>query len=136
MSSRTHGRSWSHPISIAGPRLHQIKIPALAAGPPGRVGVTYYASRRASDFSVTASITQTTNALASRPMFVTGALNDPKHPIFHDYGLSGRPRADFVGGAYDTAGTFWAGVVKQFGPPDANGNIATTGLVGRLVARR
>jgi hypothetical protein len=84
---------------------------------------------------VTAYITQTTNALAGRPLFVTGALNDPKHPIVHDYGLSDRPRVDFVGGAYDRDGTFWAGVVKQLGPPDAQGNIATTGLVGRLVQR-
>jgi hypothetical protein len=63
-------------------------------------------------------------------------LNDPAAPIFHDYGLSGgSPRLDFIGGAYDSPGTsFWAGVVKQYGPPDAasSNHIATTGYVGHL----
>ncbi len=83
---------------------------------------------------LTAYITETADATAAEPLFYSGALNNPAHPIFHDYGLSDSPRADFVGGAFNRAGTtFWAGVVKQFGPPDHSGHIRTTGWVGRLV---
>ena len=131
-TSRTNGRTWSAPASIAGPGLHQITIPALAAGPRGSVGVVYYASRAANAPALTAYLTETQNALATRPLFVTAALNDPKRPIFHDYGLFDSPRADFIGSTYDASGALWAGVVKQLGPPDANGRIATIGYVGRL----
>jgi hypothetical protein len=83
---------------------------------------------------LSAYIAQTEDALDPQPLFYSGAINDPTRPIFHDYGLTGgSPRLDFVGGAYDSAGSsFWAGVVKQFGPPDSSGNISTTGYVGRL----
>ena len=58
---------------------------------------------------------------------------DPSRPIFHDYGLQDAPRADFIGGSYDKRGNrFWAGVVKQLGPPNSSEHISTTGLAGTL----
>ena len=52
-----------------------------------------------------------------------------------DGGLQGpSPRTDFIGGAYNRAGSaFWAGVVEQTSPPDSNNEQGTTGYVGRLV---
>ena len=131
--SRDHGRTWGGPLTVSAPGVHDIALPAIAAGPRGAVGITYYASVRAGASGLTAYITETSRALDGNPVWLSGAINDPRRPIFHDYGFSGSPRADYVGGTFDSHGAFWAGVVKQLAPPDANGNIKTTGYVGRLV---
>jgi len=132
--SRDRGASWSPPMMIAAPGVHDVQRPAVAAGAAGHVGVTYYASTDPNAQRFTAYITQTDDALASNPLFYSGPINDPAQPIFHDYGLTGAsPRVDFIGGAYDATGTrFWAGVVRQLSAPDANGHLTTTGYVGRL----
>jgi len=131
--SRDHAHSWSAPKMVASPGVTNVDRPAIAAGAPGHIAITYYASKDPSAQMLTAYITQTADATDAQPLFYSGALNDPAHPIFHDYGLSDSPRADFVGGAFDSAGTrFWAGVVKQLGPPDSSGYIQTTGYVGTL----
>jgi hypothetical protein len=131
--SRDHAVSWSAPMMVAAPGVQNVTLPAIAAGAAGNVALTYYASAAPAAQMQTAYITQTADALDGQPLLYSGALNDPAAPIFHDYGLStDSPRADFVGGAYDSPGrTFWAGVVKQLGPPSA-GKISTTGYVGRL----
>jgi hypothetical protein len=114
--------------------VHNITLAQLAAGPAGQIGVAYYAGRSASQHRLTAYLTQTWNATERRPLFVSAALNDPAHPIFVDTGLTGgSPRADYIGASYDPSGTLWAGAVKQPGPVDAHGNVATTGYVGRVV---
>ena len=131
--SRDHGESWSAPLNVQSPGVHGITFPALAAGPRGHVGITYYASSDPAAKALSAYVTETANALDAQPLFYSDTLNDPAHPIFTNNGLTGgSPRADYVGGAYDASGTFWAGVVKQFAPPDANGNVPTTGYVGKL----
>ena len=135
--SKDQARNWGKPMMVAAPGVHDVDLPAIAAGARGHVGIVYYGTTRRSGSRLTAYITQTANATASRPVFYSGAINNPAHPIFHDYGLSDDPRADFVGGAFNPSGTaFWAGVVKQFGPPDHNEYIRTTGWVGRLLFGR
>ena len=133
--SRDHAKSWSTPMVVSVPGVHQIDHPTLSGGARGVVGITYYASPGASAQFLDAYVTQTDDALDPQPLFYGGMINDPADPIYHDYGLTGgSPRVDFIGGAFDPAGTtFWAGVVKQFGPPNSSGNIATTGYVGRLL---
>ena len=131
--SRDRGQTWSAPMMIAAPGVSNVTLPALSAGAAGNVAITYYASTDPNAQLQTAYITQTADALDPQPLFYSGAINDPSHPIFHDYGLTDAPRADFVGGAFDAVGrSFWAGVVKQLGPPDSNENIPTTGYVGTL----
>jgi hypothetical protein len=118
---------------VAAPGVQNVQLPAFAAGAPGHIGVTYYGSRDPSAPLLSAYITQSADALDPQPLFYSGAINDPAHPIFHDHGVVYSPRADFIGCAFDARGTsFWAGVVKQLGPPGAGGQIATTGYVGRL----
>jgi hypothetical protein len=131
--SRDHAHTWSGPMMVAAPGTQNVQRPAIAAGAPGNVAITYYASRDPSAQLASAYISQTADALDTQPLFYSGALNDPAAPIFHDYGLTGgSPRPDFIGGAYDSPGhAFWAGVVKQLGPP-IKGKIATTGYVGTL----
>jgi hypothetical protein len=132
-SSRDHAQSWSTPLMVSAPGVQGVQRPAIAAGAPGHVAMTYYASTDPSAQLFSSYITQTADALDAQPLFYSGAINDPAAPIFHDYGLEGgSPRTDFVGGAYDSPGTsFWAGAVKQLGP-DANRHIPTVGYVGTL----
>jgi hypothetical protein len=131
--SRDHAHSWSAPMMVAAPGVQNVTRPAIAAGAAGNVAITYYASSDPSAQMQSAYITQTADALDVQPLLYSGALNDPAAGIFHDFGLTTEsPRADFIGGAYDLLGTtFWAGVVKQFGPP-SKGKLATTGYVGTL----
>jgi hypothetical protein len=136
VTSHDGGKSWSDPIDVTKPDLHKIALPALAAGGPGQVGITYYASPDASATAVSAYVTQTSDALDPQPLLYSGALNDPAHPIFTNYDFNASPRADYVGGTFDASGTFWAGVVKQLGEPDPDTKeVPTTGYVGRLVFR-
>jgi hypothetical protein len=131
--SRDHAQSWSAPMMVAAPSRGNVQRPAIAAGAPGHLAISYYASSDPSAELRTAYITQSADALDTQPLFYSGALNDPAAPIFHDYGLSGgSPRTDFVGGAFDSPGTnYWAGVVKQLGPP-VNRSVPTVGYVGTL----
>jgi hypothetical protein len=126
------GRTWSAPLKILPPGLHNVTIPALAAGRRGQVAVTYYATGDAASKALTAYITQTGNGLGRDPLFISAALNDPAHPIYTDHGFDATPRADYVGGSYDSSGRFYAGVVKQTGKPESSGAVPTTGYVGTL----
>ncbi|MDQ6748377.1 MAG: hypothetical protein M3010_09790, partial [Candidatus Dormibacteraeota bacterium] len=135
--SRDHGQSWSAPANVTAPGVHDLVLPAIAAGPRGAVGFTYYG--RPGDTTTGAEdayVTETTDALDNQPLWFSGVINDPAHPIYYAGGLTTYPRADYVDGTYDAAGNFWAGITRQLGPPDSNNNIATTGYVGRLVTPR
>ncbi len=130
--SHDGGHSWGAPMAIGEPGLHELTLPALAAGPAGDVGVVYYASTNPSSKTLSAYVSETQDALDPQPVFYGAAINDPKQPIFRDYGDAVTPRPDFVGATYDSAGNFWAGVVKQLGPPDAESRVPTTGYVASL----
>lgn len=133
--SRDQARTWGKPIMISAPGVNVITRPAPAAGASGQFGVAYYGSTSPNATTLTLYITQTADALDSNPLLLSGPLNDPAHPIYTDADVSSHsPRADYIGAAFDAAGTFWAGGVEQLGPPDLNGNQATTGYVGRLLA--
>jgi hypothetical protein len=130
--SRDRGKTWSTPAAVSLPGLAKVAMPALTAGPAGNVALAYYGSTDSAASKLTAYVTQTRDALDADPLFYTGAMNDPAQPIFENFGFNASPRADYVGGAYDSRGQYRAGMVKQLGAPDADGNIATTGYVGRL----
>lgn len=137
--SRDHAQTWSAPMMVAAPGVHNVQLPAIAAGAPGEVAMTYYASTDPSAQMFSAYVTQSADATDAQPLFYSGPINDPSQPIFHDYGLTGgSPRTDFIGGEFDPAGTtFWAGVVEQLGPAVSSENstqasIPTSGYVGTL----
>lgn len=134
--SRDGGQHWNAPLVVSPPDLHSITLPALAAGPPGHVGVVFYAGAGTSTSALSGYISETTGALAPRPLLYVGAVNDPAQPIFDNYGDAYSPRADFVGAGYDPRGNFWGGLVKQLGPPDSANRIATTGYLARLSGPR
>ena len=137
--SRDHGHTWSSPLAVAAPAVHGIADPVIAAGPPGHVAITYYGSPDPAAAWLNAYVTETADALDPEPVFYSGMLNDPAHPVVqsNETGFSGgTPRIDYVGGSYDSSGTFWAGLVKAKGPtPTGNAYRPTTGYVGRLLFR-
>jgi hypothetical protein len=130
--SRDGGHSWGTPLTVSAPGLHHITLSGLAAGARGAVGIVYYASTNPAAETLSGYISQTRGALALHPLFVAGAINDPTQPIFKNYGDSYSPRADFVGGTFDAAGTFWGALVEQLGPPSEANTLTTTGYVGHL----
>jgi hypothetical protein len=130
--SKDGAGSWSDPLKIAAPGVHQLAVPVVAAGAVGSVAVAYYGSPEASPKALNAYITQTNDALGADPLFYSGILNDPAHPVFHNYDFSATPRTDYVGGSYDGAGRFTAAMVKQLGPPDSHSRLPTTGYLGWL----
>lgn len=134
--SRDGGENWSHPLSVSPPQQKNIALPALAAGRRGHIGIVYYANTGAAGGALNGYVSETMNALARRPLFYLGTVNNPRHPIFHNYGQSHSPRADFIGAAYGSRGGVWGGMVDQLRPPDSAGRVATSGYVGRLVFRR
>jgi hypothetical protein len=134
VSSRDGGQDWSTPLVVSPPGLHNITLPALAAGGRGRVGVVLYATRDPSAKQLSAYVAQTSDALARKPTFYAGTVNDPAHPIFENYGDVDSPRADFIGATFDSSGQLWGGLVKQLSPPDPSNRIQTSGYVGHLAA--
>jgi hypothetical protein len=127
-------RHFTAPLSVAAPGLRRVALPALGAGAPGEVGVAYYGATDEHAKRLSAYLTHSAQGAAPDPVFVSAALNDPARPLFQPSGIDGglTPRADYVGAAYDAGGTLWGGLVKHLGAPDAQGNVATTGLVARL----
>jgi len=132
--SRTGGKAWKPALNVTTPGLAQVALASLAAGPAGHVGVAYYGSSDPKAIRLTAYLTTTATGATSSPVFASAALNPPARPIFQPSGVAGgvSPRADYIGAAFDSHGTLWVGAVQQIGKPDANGNVATTGLVGHL----
>ena len=132
--SRDRGKTWEGPVDATAPGVSGIALPAFAASGRGALGITYYGHPGGAKVA-SAYITESTNALAAKPFFYSAAINPATHPVFNGSGLGLYPRADYVGGAFDAGGQFWAGVVEQLGAPDANNNVRTSGYVGRLVPR-
>jgi hypothetical protein len=132
--SRDGARTWTMPMMVAAPGVQGVVRPAIAAGAPGNVGVTYYGSSTPGATRLNAYITQTKDATDPQPLFYSAAINDTARPIYTDGGLQGpSPRTDFIGGAYDMAGTtLWSGAVAQTGPANSDNVWPTTGYVGRL----
>jgi hypothetical protein len=135
-SSRDQGRTWRSPLTVSPPGLHNITLPALAAGARGQVGIVFYASGNPSAKQLSAYLAQTSGALTRAPLFYDGAVNDPARPIFVNYGQGTSPRADFISATFDSSGQLWGGLVRQLGPVDASNRISTTGYLARLVSRR
>jgi hypothetical protein len=136
VSSRDEGRTWSGPLVVSPPGLHNITLPALAAGSRGRVGIVFYASTDASAKQLSGYLAETNQALARLPLFCAAAVNNPSHPIFENYGQGTSPRADFIGATFDRDGQLWGGLVEQLGPPDSSNRVATTGYVAHLAVIR
>jgi hypothetical protein len=115
-TSTDHGRTWSYPLDITPPGVHETNFPAIVAGDPGRVAITFPGTtvddRGDSSRPWDAYVVASSNALDADPTFETSIFNDPNDPI-HRGDCDGR-----CGNLFDYVkivvsphdGGFWAAV--------------------------
>ena len=116
-TSTDHGMTWSDPLMIAPPGVHEVQWPTVYAGDDGRIVVGFPGTRvndenddtRPWDYYVTIS----TNALDANPLFVSNIANPQGDPV-HRGDCPGRcgNMLDFLDVTVSPADGFaWATVV-------------------------
>jgi hypothetical protein len=111
--SKDHGRTWGTPVMIAPPGVMEVNYPSIAASGKGRVAITFPGTR--SDDRSDGErpwnyyVITTTNALASKPLFVSATANKPSDPI-HRGACNGRCGGmfDFLDVVIAPTGEIWA----------------------------
>jgi hypothetical protein len=115
--SRNGGKSFGKPMMIAAPGVKRGSLPAIDMGDDGKIAIVYAGSttksKKEADWTWNGYITMTTNALAKRPVFYSGSINDPDDPL--TVGDCGSERCTTLGDFFDVAigpdGTPWAAFV-------------------------
>ena len=84
MSSTNHGLTWSPPHQVDSNGLNSNVFPAITAGDPGRVAMTWYGSK-ANDFNDTTSVwsemyAESVNALSAKPTFTQSRVTSAETP--------------------------------------------------------
>lgn len=149
--SKDRGETWGKPILVAPPGVKEAGLPSIAAGRPGRVAILYMGSTNTPDPPFDGAnygtaewngyLTVSVNALAKRPVFFTGPVNDPKKPLLRGTGC-GPPRChaayDFLDVVIGPDGTAWGVFVDGCYVPDCDEDgmlleNAGEAVVGRLV---
>ena len=143
--SRDGGKSFGEPMMIGPPGIQRSSLPAIDIGADGKIAAVYVGSetksKKQEDWTWNGYMTMTTGALAERPVFYTGTINDPADPLTIQ--SCGTTRCATLGDFFDVTigpdGTPWASFVD--GCESANKCITTfenigvrgEAVVGRLV---
>jgi hypothetical protein len=109
--SRNHGRTWSKPIMVAAPGIHQALQIAITATHTGHIAIAYLASTNtAPSANFSGYITESSNALARRPVFISAAVNSPTRPLYPgSHTETFGDRLFVISDAFAPDGTPWAG---------------------------
>ena len=116
--SRDHGVTWSTPLMIAPPGVHEVNFPTIAAGDAGRIAITFPGSTATDRTDLSrpwnSYVVESADALSANPTFISNIANPggAKDPI-HRGMCSGR-----CGRMYDFLDIHIA--------PDARGTIVAT----------
>ena len=144
--STNGGKSFRKPMMIAPPGVRRASLPAMDMGDDGKLAIVYAGSttrtQKTADMLWNGYITTTTNALARRPVFYSGTINDPADPITR--GDCAGTRCTTLGDFFDVAigpdGTPWAAFVDGCdGSPKKcimtfnTVGVRGEGVVGRMV---
>ncbi len=109
--SRDHGGSWSKPMMVAAPGVRQALHIAITATGTGHIAIAYLGSASTNpnvDFN--GYLTESSDALARRPVFLSAAVNSPSRPLYPgSHTESFGDRLFFIGDAFAPDGTPWAG---------------------------
>lgn len=115
-TSTDHGESWSEPLMIAPPGVHEVNFPVVTAGAEGRVAVMFPGStvddRSDGSRPWNSYHVLSTNALDEQPLFLSTTANPADDPI-HRGNCTGRCAGmfDFLDIITSPAdGTFWSAV--------------------------
>jgi hypothetical protein len=128
--SHDHGRTWSKPLMIAAPGVKSALHEAIAATGTGHIAISYLGSNHGANFS--GYITESSNALARRPVFWSAPVNNPARPL-----ISGtRPqtfgdRLFLITDTFGPDGIPWAAFHCAYESACPNERV---GVVGRLAA--
>lgn len=83
--SRDHGATWSTPLMIAPPGVHDVNFPMITAGDEGRIAITFPGTRVDDQDDITRTwdsyVVVSTNALDEDPLFVSNIANASNDPI-------------------------------------------------------
>ena len=104
--SKDGGQTWSSPVTVSQTGINEAVMPWIAAGDPGRVGITYYAADDTADGAVGPDASNhaswnldyafSQDALDAAPSFSQTQVNEAGHPIkYGDISTGG------LGGAED-----------------------------------
>ena len=144
-ASRDHGLTWSTPIMMAPPGVHEVNFPTIAAGDPGRIAVLFPGSE-SQDFSDPTRpwntyIVVSVNALDANPTFTWTTANNPNDPVHRGSCGPGRCDAEDGGSMFDfldiqvspADGAFWGSTSDTCVPdPDAAKNCVTNPKAQKL----
>jgi len=117
--SKDHGATWSTPIMMAPPGVHEVNFPTIAAGDAGRIVVLFPGSE-SQDFSDATRpwniyVVVSVNALDVNPTFTWTRANDKNDPVHRGDCGPGRCDAQDGGSMFDfldvhvspADGAFW-----------------------------
>lgn len=109
--SRDHGRRWSKPMMVAAPGVRQAEHAAITATGNGHIAIAYDGSTsKDPNTNFTGYITETSNALAHRPVFFSVGVNRPARPLYSGSHIENfGDRQFYIGAAFGPDGTPWAG---------------------------
>lgn len=79
--SRSHGTSWSKPITVTAPGLTTSMRVAITASRPGEVALAYLGTTDGQNYN--GYITETRDALARHPVFWSASVNNPSAPLVY-----------------------------------------------------
>ncbi len=84
-TSTDHGATWSTPVMIAPPGVHEVNFPTLAAGDAGRIAISFPGTTSQAQGDLTRPwnyyVLVSTNALDSSPKFTWTTANASADPI-------------------------------------------------------
>lgn len=117
--SRDHGRTWSTPLMVAPPGVHEVNFPTIVAGDPGRIALLFPGSE-SKDFDDPTRpwnlyVVVSVDALDDDPIFTWTSANDPADPVHRGDCGPGRCDAQDGGSMFDfldiqlspADGAFW-----------------------------
>ncbi len=139
--SRDGGYQWGRPMMVGAPGVRRTSMLEMAVGGVGRVALVYMGdtNARSDGLAFNGYMSETTNALAPDPTFLTASVNDPRDPIWRGCApskckLSELTRVDYLDVELAPDGAPWAGLVDACTGPCVDGgpNTPIVGLVGRL----
>jgi hypothetical protein len=143
--SKDHGLTWSTPIMMAPPGVHELNFPTITAGDPGRIAVLFPGSE-SQDFSDPTRpwniyIVVSVNALDANPTFTWTIANDKNDPVHRGNCGPGRCDAQDGGSMFDfldiqvspADGAFWGTASKTcVTDPDPAKNCVTNPQAQKL----
>ncbi|PYR94190.1 MAG: hypothetical protein DMF84_06480 [Acidobacteria bacterium] len=143
--SKDHGATWSTPIMMAPPGVHEVNFPTIAAGDAGRIVVLFPGSTSQNFSDATRPwniyVVVSVNALDASPTFIWTTANDPKDPVHRGDCGPGRCDAQDGGSMFDflnivvspADGAFWGTASDTCTPnADAANNCVTNPSAPKL----